>query len=160
MLGPVVFRAVALLLCDRILLSLLADWGPSMVPLGVTAAWLEAALWLVVLWGARGLLSVGGTSPMSSSMVAAVSILPPAGGTLAGRPSPPGLFGRLVLVAGNLRGGGLIPAPLGDPGRRAKHEGVPEKRRQGHPLEDALTFRSRQAVPLWRFLVPRPGGDW
>uniref|UniRef100_A0A8C5SP90 Uncharacterized protein n=1 Tax=Laticauda laticaudata TaxID=8630 RepID=A0A8C5SP90_LATLA len=75
--GPVVFRAVPLLLCDRILLSLLADWGPSMVPLGVTAAWLEAALRLVVLWGAQGLLSVGGTSPVSSSMVAAVSILPP-----------------------------------------------------------------------------------
>ncbi|XP_026544083.1 antigen peptide transporter 2 [Notechis scutatus] len=77
MLGPVVFRAVPLLLCDRILLSLLADWGPSMVPLGVTAAWLEATLRLVVLWGARGLLSVGGTSPVSSSTVAAVSILPP-----------------------------------------------------------------------------------
>uniref|UniRef100_A0A8C7E3Y5 Uncharacterized protein n=1 Tax=Naja naja TaxID=35670 RepID=A0A8C7E3Y5_NAJNA len=63
MLGPVVFRAVPLLLCDRILLSLLAKWGPSMVPLGVT--------------GARGLLSVGGISPLSSSTVAAVSILPP-----------------------------------------------------------------------------------
>uniref|UniRef100_A0A8C6Y1G6 Uncharacterized protein n=1 Tax=Naja naja TaxID=35670 RepID=A0A8C6Y1G6_NAJNA len=77
MLGPVMFRAVPLLLCDRILLSLLAKWGPSMVPLGVTAAWLEAALRLVVLWGARGLLSVGGISPLSSSTVAAVSILPP-----------------------------------------------------------------------------------
>uniref|UniRef100_A0A8C6VK08 Antigen peptide transporter 2 n=2 Tax=Elapinae TaxID=42168 RepID=A0A8C6VK08_NAJNA len=77
MLGPVMFQAVPLLLCDRILLSLLADWGPSMIPLGVTAAWLEAALRLVVLWGARGLLSVGGTFPVSSSSVAAVSILPP-----------------------------------------------------------------------------------
>ncbi|XP_034280794.1 antigen peptide transporter 2-like isoform X1 [Pantherophis guttatus] len=77
MLVLVVFQALLLLLCDRILLSLLAGWGPSMIPLGVTAAWLEAALRLVVLWGVRGLLSVGGTSPMSSSTVAAVSILPP-----------------------------------------------------------------------------------
>lgn len=74
---PVVFQAVPLLLCDRILLSLLAGWGPSMEPLGVTAAWLEAALRLLVLWGVRGLLSMGRTSPMSSSTVAAVSILPP-----------------------------------------------------------------------------------
>ncbi|XP_034280776.2 LOW QUALITY PROTEIN: antigen peptide transporter 2-like [Pantherophis guttatus] len=77
MLVPVVFPALLLLLTDRILLSLLAEWGPSMDPQGVTAAWLEAALRLVVLGGVRGLLSVGGTSPMSSSMVAAVSILPP-----------------------------------------------------------------------------------
>ncbi|XP_070593229.1 antigen peptide transporter 2-like isoform X2 [Erythrolamprus reginae] len=77
MLVPVVFQAVPLLLCDRILLSFLAGWGPSMVPLGVTAAWLEAALRLLVLWGVRGLLSVGRTSPMSSPTMAAVSLLPP-----------------------------------------------------------------------------------
>ncbi|XP_032065622.1 LOW QUALITY PROTEIN: antigen peptide transporter 2 [Thamnophis elegans] len=77
MLVPVMFQTVPLLLCDRILLSLLAGWGPSMDPLGVPAAWLEAALRLLVLWGVRALLSVGGASPMSSSTVAAVSILPP-----------------------------------------------------------------------------------
>ncbi|KAM3844342.1 antigen peptide transporter 2 [Vipera latastei] len=73
----VVFQAVLLLLCDRILLSLLNGWSPSLVPLGVSAAWLEAALRLLVLWEVRGLLSVGRTSPMSFSTVAAVSVLPP-----------------------------------------------------------------------------------
>ncbi|XP_015681578.1 antigen peptide transporter 2-like [Protobothrops mucrosquamatus] len=77
MLIPVVFQAVPLLLCDRILLSLLNGWSPSLVPLGVSAAWLEAALRLLVLWGVRGLLSMGRASPMSFSTVAAVSILPP-----------------------------------------------------------------------------------
>ncbi|KAM3844344.1 antigen peptide transporter 2-like [Vipera latastei] len=77
MLVPVMCQAVPLLLCDRILLSLLNGWSPSLVPLGVSAAWLEAALRLLVLWEVRGLLSVGRTSPMSFSTVAAVSILPP-----------------------------------------------------------------------------------
>ncbi|KAL7986532.1 hypothetical protein Chor_011698 [Crotalus horridus] len=77
MLVPVVFQAIPLILCDRILLSLLNGWSPSLVPLGVSAAWLEAAVRLLVLWGVRGLLSLGQTSPMSFSTVAAVSILPP-----------------------------------------------------------------------------------
>ncbi|KAK9405430.1 antigen peptide transporter 2-like [Crotalus adamanteus] len=77
MLVPVTFQAILLLLCDLILLSLLNGWSPSLVPLGVSAAWLEAAIRLLVLWGVRGLLSMGQTSPMSFSTVATVSILPP-----------------------------------------------------------------------------------
>ncbi|KAL7986538.1 hypothetical protein Chor_011704 [Crotalus horridus] len=77
MLVPVTFQAILLLLCDLILLSLLNGWSSSLVPLGVSAAWLEAAIRLLVLWGVRGLLSMGQTSPMSFSTVATVSILPP-----------------------------------------------------------------------------------
>ncbi|XP_063147256.1 antigen peptide transporter 2-like [Candoia aspera] len=77
MLVPAVFQAAPLILCDRILLSSLDGWCPFLAPLGVPAAWLEAALRLLVLWGLRGLLSVGRSSLMPSSTVAAVSILPP-----------------------------------------------------------------------------------
>ncbi|KAM6472134.1 antigen peptide transporter 2 isoform 1-T1 [Liasis olivaceus] len=77
MLVPAVLQAAPLLLCDRILLSSLDGWRPSLAALGVPAAWLEAALRLLVLWGVRGLLVVSRPSPMPSSTVAAVSILPP-----------------------------------------------------------------------------------
>nr|XP_020634429.1 antigen peptide transporter 2 [Pogona vitticeps] len=69
--------AALLFLCDALLLSLLDLGRPSLAQWGVPAAWLEAAVRLLVLLGVWGLLSLGRPSHLASVAVAAVSLLPP-----------------------------------------------------------------------------------
>uniref|UniRef100_A0A8C7E417 TAP2 n=1 Tax=Naja naja TaxID=35670 RepID=A0A8C7E417_NAJNA len=74
-----------------------------MVPWGLQRlGWRRSRL--VVLWGPGACsLWVGSPHcPLPLWLLSASCPLVPAGGTLAWGPSPPGLFGRLVLVAGNL----------------------------------------------------------
>ncbi|XP_078243664.1 antigen peptide transporter 2 [Pogona vitticeps] len=69
--------AAPLFLCDALLLSLLDLGRPSLAQWGVPAAWLEAAVRLLVLLGVWGLLSLGRPSHLAPVAVAAVSLLPP-----------------------------------------------------------------------------------
>lgn len=78
MLLPRALRLAApLFLCDAALLSLLDVGRPSLAQWGVPAAWLEAALRLLVFWGAWGLLSLGRPSHVAPAAVATLSLLPP-----------------------------------------------------------------------------------
>uniref|UniRef100_A0ABM5FDC5 Antigen peptide transporter 2-like n=1 Tax=Pogona vitticeps TaxID=103695 RepID=A0ABM5FDC5_9SAUR len=69
--------AAPLILCDALLLSLLDLGRPSLAQWGVPAAWLEAAVRLLVLLGVWGLLSLGRPSHLAPVAVAAVSLLSP-----------------------------------------------------------------------------------
>ncbi|XP_061476691.1 antigen peptide transporter 2 isoform X2 [Rhineura floridana] len=77
MLPPATLPAAALILCDIALLSLLDLKRSALSPLGVPAAWLEGALRLLVLWGARRLLSLAWPSQVPLVALATVSLLPP-----------------------------------------------------------------------------------
>ncbi|XP_053158184.1 antigen peptide transporter 2-like isoform X2 [Hemicordylus capensis] len=76
-LRPTLYLTLLLLLCDVGLLSLLDVGQPFLAALGVPAAWLEAALRLLVLLGARGLLSLGWPSQIPPAALATVCLLPP-----------------------------------------------------------------------------------
>nr|XP_028573572.1 antigen peptide transporter 2-like [Podarcis muralis] len=69
--------AVPLILCDMVLLPSLDLQRSALASLGVPAAWLEAALHLLVLCGARGLLSLAWPSQVPLAGLAAVSLLQP-----------------------------------------------------------------------------------
>ncbi|XP_042311485.1 antigen peptide transporter 2 [Sceloporus undulatus] len=77
MLHPVFLQTVPLLLFDVLFLSLLNKGWPSLALLGVQAAWLEATLRLLALWGSWGLLSLGWPSQIPPAVLATVSLLPP-----------------------------------------------------------------------------------
>ncbi|XP_066469291.1 ATP-dependent translocase ABCB1-like [Tiliqua scincoides] len=76
-LPPALYLPTALFLCDAGLLSLLDVQRLSLASLGVLAAWLEAALRLLFLWGAWGLLSLAWPSSTPPETLATVCLLPP-----------------------------------------------------------------------------------
>ncbi|XP_034963345.2 antigen peptide transporter 2 [Zootoca vivipara] len=69
--------AIPLILCDMVLLPLLDLQRSAFASLGVPAAWLEAALRLLVLCGAQGFLSLARPSQMPLAALATVSLLQP-----------------------------------------------------------------------------------
>ncbi|KAJ7303295.1 hypothetical protein JRQ81_012236, partial [Phrynocephalus forsythii] len=69
--------AAPLFLCDAILLSLLDMGRPSLAQWGVPATWVEAALRLLILYGAWGLLSLGHPCHITPVALATISLLPP-----------------------------------------------------------------------------------
>ncbi|XP_067409608.1 antigen peptide transporter 2-like, partial [Emydura macquarii macquarii] len=69
-----------LLLCDLALLALLARGTPTLAPLGLPAAWLEAAVRLLGLWGAWALLALD----RPPRALAALCLVPPLYLTLRG----------------------------------------------------------------------------
>ncbi|XP_077186134.1 uncharacterized protein LOC143833794 [Paroedura picta] len=74
---PAAFCSAALLLlCDVALLSVLDQWRPSLPPLWVQVAWLEAGLRLMVLLGARGLLSLAWPPQAPPAALVTLSLLP------------------------------------------------------------------------------------
>lgn len=77
MLPPAFYVALTLLLCDAAFVSLLGLGQPSLALLGVPAAWLEAALRLLALWGVQGLLSLRWPSPIPLVFLASLCLLPP-----------------------------------------------------------------------------------
>ncbi|XP_044285692.1 antigen peptide transporter 2 isoform X3 [Varanus komodoensis] len=76
-LPPALWQAASLLLCDAVLLALLGVGWLSLTALGILGAWLEAGLRLLVLWGARWLLSLAWPSRIPPAAVATGSLLPP-----------------------------------------------------------------------------------
>ncbi|XP_053149303.1 uncharacterized protein LOC128343892 [Hemicordylus capensis] len=76
-LPSVLYLTFSLLLCDVGLLSLLDMGRHSLAPLGIPAVWLEAALRLLVLWGAQGLLSLGWPSQIPTAALVTVCLLFP-----------------------------------------------------------------------------------
>lgn len=75
MLCPTLSSILSLLSYDVILLCLLKLGQPFLAPLGAPAIWLEAALHLLALWGARHLLYFYGPSRIPPATLVTLGLL-------------------------------------------------------------------------------------
>uniref|UniRef100_A0A8C8VPD6 Antigen peptide transporter 2 n=1 Tax=Pelusios castaneus TaxID=367368 RepID=A0A8C8VPD6_9SAUR len=157
MLLPLTLRlGCPLLLCDLTLLALLG-WGtPTLAPLGLPAAWLEAAVRLLGLWGAWVLLAP--VQPLLSppKFLATLCLLPPLYLTLRGclplPDLPPALLAGapwawLLLSYGAVGLAQLTWGALGQ-GDRAGGSGTEDREQEARATLRRLVGLSRPDVPF------------
>ncbi|XP_067417085.1 uncharacterized protein [Emydura macquarii macquarii] len=141
-----------LLLCDLALLALLARGTPTLAPLGLPAAWLEAAVRLLGLWGAWALLA----PDRPPRALVALCLVPPLYLTLRGclplPDVPPTLLAGtpwawLLLSYGAV---GLAQLTWGALGQRdrAGGPGAEDKERESRATLRRLVGLSRPDVPF------------